>query len=144
MNNIIQTFLQKQHIASICGVHTNSTPFIFSCFYVVQYNVLLFKSSPHSNHIESMHLHAAIAGTVIANQKNALRFSGAQFEGHFLGSAKVHGIETSSYYAQHPLAVAIPGEIYAVELTGIKLTEHTLGVMKKHVWMAHMELKQSD
>ncbi|HCF64276.1 MAG TPA: hypothetical protein DEU93_09065 [Chitinophagaceae bacterium] len=139
MNTLIRNYFKKHTVASICGVDSSGAPFIFSCFYVLQNNQLLFKSNPNSNHIQCLYQQAKVGGTVIAQNGKALHFSGAQFEGEFTGAAEEHGIQTSPYYMRHPVARAIPGVVYAIRVTGVKLSENTLGMIRKHVWTAGVE-----
>lgn len=40
---------------------------------------------------------------------------------------------------RHPVARAIPGVVYAIRVTGVKLSENTLGMIRKHVWTAGVE-----
>lgn len=144
MNTIIQKFFEKQKIATICGVNHLNEPFVFSCFYVLQNDVLLFKSNANTGHVQSMFENKVVAGTVIQQSANTIRFSGAQFEGAFLGEAETNGISTTSYYTRHPFAVPIPGNVYAIQITSIKFTEHALGFMKKHYWSGNVEATNNE
>ncbi|MBK7558873.1 MAG: hypothetical protein IPI54_11635 [Chitinophagaceae bacterium] len=43
------------------------------------------------------------------------------------------------YLAKHPLALAIPGDIWALQLNSVKMTDSTLGFGKKLLWEREAE-----
>ncbi len=137
MNEIIINFLQKQTCATICCVDEQDRPYCFSCYYAFHYEegLLYFKSSANSNHSALMNNNPFIAGTILPDKLNKLIVKGIQFEGIVL-DAQHHLVKKafSIYLKQHPLALAIPGEVWTIKISSIKMTDNRLGFGKKIIW----------
>ncbi len=97
--------------------------------------MLYFKSSAESYHAALMKKNPFIAGTVLPDKLNTLSVMGIRFEGSalnkhhsLLGQASVH------FHKKHPLALAMPGEIWALQIDHIKMTDSSKGFGKKITW----------
>jgi uncharacterized protein YhbP (UPF0306 family) len=137
MNKSIIQFLKDQTCASICCTDEQGKPYCFSCFYAFheEEGLLYFKSSPNSHHSALMKKNQFVAGTVLPDKLNKLIVKGIQFEGIVLDSQHpLMKTAASRYFTQNPLALAIPGEIWAIRIDQIKMTDNTLGFGKKITW----------
>lgn len=77
----------------------------------------------------------AIAGTVLPDTLNKLMVKGLQFEGKVLDPADKHAQAAGAFYhKKNPLALAIPGFVWAVQINYLKMTDSTLGFGKKIIW----------
>ena len=60
---------------------------------------------------------------------------GVQFEGVILDAQHPLTGQASGYYLKkHPLGLAIPGEIWTIQISHIKMTDSTMGFGKKIEW----------
>lgn len=137
MNSSIIQFLQKQSCASICCIDDAGKPYCFSCFYVFnsEDGVLHFKSSANSHHAGLMKKNPFIAGTVMPDKLNKLIVMGVQFEAEVLEPE--HPLvkkDPGYYYKKNPLGLAIPGEIWTVQINNIKMTDSTKLFGEKIRW----------
>ena len=147
MNEIIVNFISKQTCATICSVDEDGKPWCFTCFYVFDAlnGVLIYKSSADTHHSVLLKRNPAVAGTILPDKLNTLLIKGLQFEGVLLGAAAPAATGAAAqYYKKNPLAVAMPGEIWAIQIDRIKMTDSTLGFGKKLKWSREVpELTQS-
>ncbi len=137
MNETISTFLKNQTCASICCVNELGKPYCFTCFYAFNYEegLLYFKSSANSHHSTLMKKNPFIAGTILPDKLNKLIVKGIQFEGIVLDADDPlvkHSV--SNYLKQHPLALAMSGDVWTISISNIKMTDSTLGFGKKITW----------
>lgn len=137
MNDNITRFLHQQSCASICCMDEEGKPYCFSCFYAFNSNQALvyFKSSVNSHHAGLMKKNPFIAGTVLPDKLNKLAVKGIQFEGIVLDTELPEvkrGL--NDYVRKYPMALAMPGEIWALQIDRIKMTDNTLGFGKKMIW----------
>jgi uncharacterized protein YhbP (UPF0306 family) len=137
MDDTINNFLLNQSIATICCTDEESNPYCFPCFYVYNSNLQLiyFKSSPSSYHSALLSNKPEIAGTILPDKLNILALKGVQFEGAVLplDHPLMHN-SSRHYYQKYPLAFIIPGEVYAIQLSAIKMTDGAKGFGKKITW----------
>ncbi len=136
-NNIIE-FLESQTCATICCLDEQKRPWCFSCYFIFNpgEGLLYFKSSPASNHSSMMKKNPLIAGTVLPDKLNKLRVRGIQFEGIVLDSMDRLTQGASQYYhKKNPLALAIPGEVWTIQVNHIKMTDSAMGFGKKVSWL---------
>ena len=139
MDDSIRKFIEKQKCASICCVNDSGEPYCFSSFYVFngKASLLYFKSSADTNHIRNIKLNPLIAGTILPDKMHALVIKGIQFQGTVLPSLDERTKDASMHYhAAFPFALAVPGEIWTIQLTHIKMTDSTLGFGAKVIWDA--------
>jgi uncharacterized protein YhbP (UPF0306 family) len=137
MNKPIVEFIVKQTCASICCTDEQGNPYCFSCFYVLNSDdgLLYFKSSAGTKHGGILQQRQSIAGTILPDKLNKLIVKGIQFEGRMLRDDHPLAIAAPAhYYKKNPAALAIPGEIWVLELFHIKMTDSTLGFGKKIIW----------
>lgn len=137
MNEIISLFIQEQNCASICCIDEEGKPYCFSCFYAFNTEAvfLYFKSSANSQHALLMKKNPFVAGTILPDKLNKISIKGIQFEAVVLDTQQPLVKRTLGIYLKkHPLALAIPGEIWALQINKIKMTDSTLGFGKKINW----------
>jgi uncharacterized protein YhbP (UPF0306 family) len=137
MNPKIAQFINKQTCATVCCVDRKGNPYCFNCFYVFnsQQGLLYFKSSTSTHHSGMMIDNPAVAGTILPDKLSTLQIRGVQFDGTVLAAdhpltRKAH----SHYYKKHPTALAMPGEMWSIQLNSIKMTDNTLGFGSKLNW----------
>ncbi len=142
MNETIIQFLQEQSSASICCVDATGKPYCFSCFYAFNSitGLLYFKSSANSHHAALMQENPFVAGTVLSDKLNKIFIKGIQFDAIVLDTRQPLVKQTLGIYLKkHPLALAIPGDIWALQINYIKMTDSTLGFGKKIIWKRNEE-----
>lgn len=137
MNDIIIQFINGQKIATVCGADEAGNPYCFHCFYAfnAQAGLLYYKSSPEVYHTKLLLQRPLVAGTIQPDKLNTLAVQGIQFEGELLpqGHALTNGA-ASVYYKRMPYALALPGEIFTLRITRIKMTDNRRGFGKKLLW----------
>ena len=137
MNERIAEFLQQQTCSALCCVGIDGHPWCFSCYYAFDREtcLLYFKSSAQTKHAQIMLGNPLVAGTILPGKLNKLQSRGIQYEGTILPSGHSLAQQASTfYYKKHPLARAIPGDIWTVQLNHIKFTDNSLGFGKKFTW----------
>ena len=137
MNDKIVKFIHKQTCASVCCVETVANPYSFSCFYAfnAEAGLLYFKSSMDTRHGPVMVSNPHIAGTILPDKLNIMLVKGIQFEGIVLPDDHPSCNHAAShYYKKFPMALAMHGEIWTIQLNYIKMTDSTLGFGKKIEW----------
>ena len=137
MNETIIRFLQEQTCATICCINERGEPYCFSCFYAFnrEEGLLCFKSSADSHHSVLMKKNPCVAGTVLPDKLNTLLVKGLQFEAIVLDQQNpILKKALVSYIKRHPMALAIPGEVWALRINSIKMTDSTKIFGKKIVW----------
>ncbi len=142
MNETIIQFLQQQTCASICTVDETGKPYCFSCFYAFNETagLIYFKSSANSRHAALMKNNLFVAGTVLPDRLNKISTRGIQFEATVLDTEQLlvkHSF--GIYLKKHPLALAMPGDIWVLQINHIKMTDSTLGFGKKIIWHREKE-----
>lgn len=145
MNKTIVQFIEQQTCANICCVDEQHQPYCFSCYYAFrpETGLLLFKSSPNSHHALLLKNNSNIAGTVLPDKLSKLLVKGIQFEGIVLDMHHALMKDALSHYLkQHPLAIAIPGEISGIQINHIKMTDSTMGFGKKIIWKRMEEMEE--
>jgi len=137
MDDIIVSFLQNQRVVTICCTDEDGKPYCFPCFFAFnsKQGLLYFKTTSSSYHSLLLAKKPEIAGSILPDKLNILALKGVQLEGivlppdHFL----MHN-SSRYYYKKYPLALVIPGEIYAIQVNGIKMTDGAKGLGKKITW----------
>jgi len=137
MNETIIHFLQQQSCATICCVDEQGKPYCFNCFY--EFNsgmgMLYFKSSAASRHSALLKKSPFIAGTILPDKLNKFLVKGVQFDGNILNENHPLAGQASAYYhKKHPIALAISGDIWTIQINHIKMTDSTIGFGKKITW----------
>ena len=137
MNSAIVDFLLKQNFASICCVDETGKPYCFNCFFAfnVQACVLFFKSSTASYHAGLLNNNAFVSGTVQPDKLNKISIKGIQFDATVMDTQQPLVKQSmGAYLKRHPMAMAIPGKIYALQINNIKMTDSAFGFGKKISW----------
>ncbi len=137
MDKAIIEFLQNQSCATVCCTDEAGKPYCFCCFYAFDNSngILYFKSSANSQHVVLMQKNPFVAGTVLPDRLNKLLVKGIQFEAEVLDNLApgVHeGMQ--NYFRKHPVALLMQGELWALQLNHIKMTDSTFGFGKKIIW----------
>lgn len=130
-------FLLNQSVVTICCTDEETNPYCFPCFFAFnsKLQLLYFKTSSSSYHSVLFRNKPEIAGTILPDKLNVLALKGVQFEGAVLplDHSLMHN-SSRYYYQKYPLALIIPGEIYAIQLSTIKMTDGAKGFGKKVTW----------
>ncbi len=146
MEEKIINFIKKQTCASICCVDETGKPYCFSCFYAFnsRAGLFYFKSSPASRHAVLMKKNLFVAGTILPDKLNKILIKGIQFEAIVLDTQQPIVKQTLGIYLKkYPFALAIPGDIWALQINKIKMTDSTLGFGKKINWEREPEKDDS-
>jgi uncharacterized protein YhbP (UPF0306 family) len=139
MNNQIDEsivrFIKKQRNASICCVDESGSPYCFSCYYAFdnEKGLLYFKSQSHTHHIKLIKTKNAIAGTILPDQVSLTKTKGIQFRGTVLDEQNLRDAH-SFYHKRFPFAFSIPGEVWTIELSAIKMIDTFVKFGKKLFW----------
>lgn len=137
MEKKITDFISKQTCGNLCCVAEDGSPYCFSFFYSFdeQGMMLYYKSSDETKHSEILYKNQNTAGTILPDKLNFLAIKGIQFEGEVLGPKHPEAKNASSHYhKKHPMALAMPGDIWSIRLNRIKFTDNSLGFGKKLLW----------
>ncbi|MCK6649327.1 MAG: pyridoxamine 5'-phosphate oxidase family protein [Bacteroidia bacterium] len=136
MDERIISFIKAQTALTFATVK-DDIPYCATCYYafIPEWNCLVIKSGPETQHIQQALVNNNIAGTIVPDKLLKTKVQGLQFQGTFivpendmLSDAK------SAYYVKYPFAIAIPGELWVLDLTSLKFTDNTLGFGKKLKW----------
>ncbi|HET7115918.1 MAG TPA: hypothetical protein VFI29_05480 [Hanamia sp.] len=137
MNDRILTFLKKQTAASICCVNELNEPYCFSCFFAFnsKENLLYYKSTASAYHSKILLQNPKVSGTIMPDKLNKLAAKGIQFTGVLLAENDPLCMDAfKNYHTRFPLAIAIPGTVWAVQLNQLKMTDNVPGIFKKLSW----------
>lgn len=137
MNETIINFLQEQTCATLCCTDADGKPYCFSCYYVFdkEIELLYFKSSADAHHSVLLNKKPELAGTVLPDKLNKLMIRGIQLQGEVLPFHHALAKDaTARYHKKYPMALAIKGDVRAVLLNTIKITDSKLGFAKKNNW----------
>lgn len=136
MDKKIQTFIESQKNMTFCTASDN-VPSCASCFYayVTEGNFIVFKSDEKTKHISNALNNDKVAGTIIPDLDQIGTIRGIQFTGNFIvPTGDLLELAKKKYYSKFPFAVVIDGDMWALELISIKMTDNTLGFGKKLNW----------
>ena len=76
-----------------------------------------------------------MAGSVLPDRLNTLAIKGLQFTGQLLNENDPLASDASVlYHKKYPFAVTMKGDVKAIKLTAIKMTDNTLSFGKKIMW----------
>ena len=133
----ISDFISNNQVSTVCFSDSNSNPYCINCFFVfdLKNKLLIFKSSPGTNHHEMIIPDSLVAGTILPEKIDVMKLKGIQFTAKIISEVEIENLNSASnYYFKNPFAVAIPGYIWAVQLQTIKFTDNTLVFGKKTKW----------
>ncbi|MFZ1799760.1 MAG: hypothetical protein WAU24_07830 [Chitinophagaceae bacterium] len=137
MNDRILGFLKKQTAASICCVNEMQEPYSFSCFYCFnsKENLLYYKSNLTAYHSQILLQNPKVSGTIMPDKLNTLAVKGIQFTGVVLAENDPLCMDAfRNYHSRFPMAFAIPGVVWTIQLNQLKMTDNVPGIFKKHSW----------
>ena len=137
MNTTIIGFLEQQTCATICCIDEHKTPYCFNCFYAFEpvECLIYFKSSEHAYHTTLIEANPVVAGTILPDKLNKLATKGVQWQGEILDVTHALALDADTiYHRRIPIARAIRGKVYTIQLNEIKMTDSHLGVTRKHMW----------
>lgn len=137
MNETIIRFLQRQTCSTICCVDEQGKAWCFCCFYAFngEEGLLYFKSSADSHHSVLMEKNPFTAGTILPDKLNVLLVKGVQFEGIVIDADHPLMKQASGFYhKKYPMALAMSGNMWAIQINHIKMTDSTMGFGKKITW----------
>lgn len=141
INKRITAFIEKNTCLSLATCE-NNTPYSASCFYAFmpEINSLAIKSKESTTHIRQALNNKLVSGTIHPDKLQLAKIQGIQFSGELINSDLNIKRATSAYYDKYPFARAIPGKIWIIQLSDIKMTDNTLGFSEKLKWNNHGEL----
>ncbi|MDP1843867.1 MAG: pyridoxamine 5'-phosphate oxidase family protein [Sediminibacterium sp.] len=137
MQEKIYQFIKDQTCTSICTIGENSIPHCFTCYYAYnkENNLLYYKSSIDTQHAKFLAKNPIVAGTILPDKFNKLQVKGIQFSGLLLNADdSLTKNAVVAYYLKYPLAAAVSGEVWVVQVNQIKYTDNTLGFGTKLIW----------
>ena len=142
MDQRIIQFIKGQQAASICCQDAEGHPYCFTTFFAFDADrqLLFYKSSADAYHAHVMEPGHRVAGTILPDQLNRLAIKGVQFTGTVLPLNDPLSNAGSVYYTRYPFAIAMPGDLWTVQLEMVKFTDNTLGFGKKTLWRREEEL----
>lgn len=143
MNEIIKKFIQRQTCATICCVDEMGAVYCFNCFYVIDVDeaLLYFKSPETTCHSALIKKNPFIAGTILPDKLNRLEIKGIQFTGIVLDAREeIQKQAALRYHSKYPAAVAVPGEMWIIQIYHIKMTDGSPGFRKKIFWDRNKEV----
>lgn len=135
MQKEMQEFLGANKVATICYVN-EGLPWCFNCLYAVLPGGegIVFKSSGTSKHSTVMQHETPVAGTIYNASKRGLDNSGVQFSGIVTMDTRTIEIAEKAYYKRYPIGLLIPGRLFVITFTGMKLTQSSNGIKRKMHW----------
>ncbi len=140
MENIqqhIANFIAQQTVATVCCTGPEGALHCFSCYYAYNENqqLLIFKTSDDSLHMQYLLKKPLLAGTILPDKLNKLKVQGIQFNGELLATSHAQGNDAGKlYHRRHPIALAMQGTVYTIRLDLIKMTDNTLGFGTRLIW----------
>ena len=143
----IADFLEKQTSASISCVSEVNEPYSFSCFFVYNHkkNLLYYKSSPAAYHSRILSKRPKVAGTILPNKLNTLFIKGVQFTGEVLPDNHPLCKDASNkYHFKLPMASAIPGIVFTIQLNEMRMTNNNLGIIQKLSWQREESVEEKE
>lgn len=121
----IFNFIKSEKIATVCYLDSTGNPNCFTCVYSFDFkgSYLIYKSSNDSFHAQQMMEGAKVAGTILSRDGDFDSHTGIQFTGQIGKVSQSQQKELSKiYYHKYPLALAISGQIWVIQMDFIKLS----------------------
>lgn len=135
-DQLITSFFKAQTVLTL-ATSSQEQPYCATCFYAYneEYNMLVFKSSEHTAHIQQSLANNLVGGSVLPDKLQTGKIKGIQFKGRLVEpDSQCLSDLKKTYYAKYPFALAMSGEIWTIALNWIKFTDNTLGFGKKIKW----------
>ena len=131
--NHISTFISSCVNLTVATCSDNQ-PYCANCFYVFipDENLLICKSDRESVHMKQAVENNLVAGTILPNALDFSAIKGIQFTGVFI--LPDNALYKEQYIAKYPMAKDMPGSIWMIQLSEIKMTDNSLGFGTKIHW----------
>ncbi len=132
----IWSFANKQTVLNI-ATYSDGESWSASCFFAFEktHKLLVFKSDKDSRHIREALAQRRVAGTILPDKLKVGKVKGIQFQGRMLlDDGEILAAAEKKYYKKYPYAKVVPGDIWMIELSLVKLTDNSLGFGRKLIW----------
>lgn len=132
----IWSFANDQTVLNL-ATSSEGTPWCASCFFALEktHKLLVFKSDDKSRHMQEAITQNLVAGTILPDKLKVGKVKGIQFQGSLLSDdGDILKAAQKKYYKKYPYAKVVPGDIWMIKLSLVKLTDNTLGFGKKLIW----------
>ncbi|MGZ3971746.1 MAG: pyridoxamine 5'-phosphate oxidase family protein [Mucilaginibacter sp.] len=137
MEKRIADFINENKTATICCTDGNNMPYCFHCFYAFDEvnGLLFFKSSADTYHIKLISVNGNIAGSILPEKQEFFALKGVQLTGSVLyGDIPGHHKPETFYHKRFPFALAMPGDVWCIQLEMVKMTDNSRVFGKKLIW----------
>lgn len=137
MDSHIVSFMQAQTAATICCIDDHHRPYCFNAFYAFDESkaTIYFKSQlmkTHHGPLLSEREH--VSGTIVPDELDKVLVKGIQFVGR-VQKNDIFDIQSAMHYhTRHPMAMAVPGEMWTIHVDYIKFTDNAMGFGHKLIW----------
>lgn len=118
---------------------SNNIPYCANCFYAYdeEQNLIFFKSKIKTKHIRQALENNNVAGSITPDKLDTATIQGIQFNGNFIEPQnELLNRLKKMYYKKYSFAIALPGNLWAIKLSYIKMTDNTLGFGTTIEWSA--------
>lgn len=135
MKKKIADFIRDNKIATLC-CSEKDTPYCFHCFYAFdeERHIIFFKSSAETLHSRILRNNPSISGSILPEKVELLALKGIQFSGTILREVPSGLNPSSIYHKRFPVALAKPGEVWAIQLSKVKMTDNSHIFGQKLEW----------
>ena len=136
MDVSIIEFIEAQTVANICCVDEDKRPYCFSSFFSFdkKNHCLYIKSAVNTHHGGLIQKNNAVAGTIVMDNLDKVLVKGIQFQGVITKNDLFNVAAAMHYHTKHPMAMAVPGDMWTLQLQYIKYTDNTRGFGTKVYW----------
>ncbi len=137
MNEKIVAFIAKQTCGNLCCIDKDDKPWCFSFFYAFNKDegLLYYKSSEVTRHSEIITENPFVAGTILPDKLNRLQIRGVQFEGTVIPfEDPLAKGAYAAYHKKFPFSITMPGQVWTIRISSIKMTDNTIAFGKKYLW----------
>ena len=129
-------FIKAHHLLTLATTKDN-IPYCANCFYVYdeKKNWLIFSSESKTKHAQDYIVNPNVAGTIALETKEVSKIQGVQLLGTILELKEEElKITKKKYLKAYPYARLMNPQLWAMQLTFIKMTHNRLGFGKKLLW----------
>lgn len=137
MDASIIEFIEIQTVATICCVDEDGLPYCFNSFFSFdkKNDCLYFKSSANSTHHgKLLQKNEQVAGTILMDKLDKILVKGIQFSGRAVKNDLFNVAAAMHYHTRHPMALAVPGDMWTLHLDQVKFTDNAKGFGTKVSW----------
>lgn len=133
----ISEFITAQTAVTISCVDDEGASYCFTAFYAFDQAkaALYIKSSAMTTHHGGIiSKNPSVSGTIIADKLDIMNIQGIQFKGRIMKNDLFNLRPGMLYHTRHPMAVAIPGDLWVLHFDWIKYTDNAKGFGHKTIW----------